>query len=74
MSREHGPVGEVRLLLGEHALEPEQQRELPPPLDRGLLRSLLDLGQRGVERATACGTGRERLFDRLAFVDEPLAR
>ena len=34
---QHGAVGELRLVLGEHALEAEQQRELAPPGGRGVL-------------------------------------
>ncbi len=32
-----GAVAQLRRLLGEQPLEPEQQREVPAPLDRGLL-------------------------------------
>ena len=34
---ERGAVGQVRLVLGEQALEPEHQRVLAAPLDRGLV-------------------------------------
>ena len=57
MGREDGAVGQVGLVLGEQPLEPEQQRELTPPLDRGLLGALLDLGQRSVERPAPGGPG-----------------
>ncbi len=41
---EHGPVDELGLVLGEHALEPEQQRVLLPPLQRRDLEPGLDVG------------------------------
>jgi hypothetical protein len=71
---QHGAVDEVRLLLGEQALEPEQQRELAPPLERGLLGAGIELGQRRVERASARRSGGEGLGGGLAFVYESLAR
>ena len=71
---EHGAVGQVRLLLGEQPLEPEQQREPPAPLDRGLVRAGVDLGHGGVERAPAGRAGRQRILEGLALVDELLAR
>ena len=74
VGREHGAVGEVGLLLGEQPLEPEQQRVLPAPLDRGLVRARVHLRQRSVERAAAGRPGGERVFERLALVDEALAR
>ena len=68
------PVDEARLLLGQQALETEQQPELAPPGDRGRLAPVSDLGQRGVQR-TAPGRPRGHgLFDALAVVDEALAR
>ena len=66
-------VGEVRLVLGEQPLEPEQQREVAPPVDRGLLVAGLDLDQRGVERAAAGRARSKRVFEGLALVDELLA-
>ena len=74
VGREHGAVDEVRLVLREQALEPEQQRELAPPLDRGLLGVGLDLGQGRVERPAPGGAGCERFFERLAFIYEALTR
>ena len=50
---ELGAVGEVRLLLGEQALEAEHQREVAAPLDRGGLAALVDLGEGGVQRPAA---------------------
>ena len=70
---EHRAVDEVRLLLGQQPLEPEQQRELAPPLDRRLLGAGLDLGQRSVERPASGRAGGERVLERFALVDEPLA-
>ena len=74
MGGEDRAVGEVRLLLGKQALEPEQQRELAPPLDRGLFRARVDLGERSVERSASRGAGGKRVFERLAVVDEAFAR
>jgi hypothetical protein len=48
VGREHGAVGQLRLLLGQQPLEPEQQRVVPAPLDRRLVRSRVQLGQRSV--------------------------
>ena len=74
VGREHGAVDELRLLLGQQPLEPEQQRVVPAPLDRGLVRSRVQLGQRGVERAPARRPGREGVFERLALVYVAFAR
>ena len=54
-----GAVEERRRLHLEDALEAEHQRVLAPPLGRGLLVALLDLGERVVERAPARRSGRE---------------
>ena len=69
---QHRPVGQVRLLLGEQPLQPEQQRELPPPLDRGLVGPGVELGQGGIERAPARRAGRERVLEGLALVHKLL--
>ena len=53
---------------------PSSSENSPPPLDRRLLGAGLDLAQRGVERATARGTGREGVVERLTFIDEALTR
>ena len=74
MGGEHGSVDEVRLLLGEQPLEPEQQRELAPPLERRLHVSLVDLGDGGVERAAASRTGRKRSLGGFTVVYELLVR
>ncbi len=75
MGREHGPVHQLRLVLGEHAFETEQQRELPPPGGRGILGLwvLLDLRQRLVERAPARRVRGQRDGRILAVVQEALA-
>ena len=52
---ELGAVAQLRRLVGEQALEPEQQREVAPPLDRGVLGALVELRQRGVEGAAPGG-------------------
>ena len=69
---ELGAVAQRRRLVGEQALEAEQQREVPAPLDRGVLGAGVDLAQRGVERAAAGGAGRQRLGP-LAVEQEGLA-
>ena len=65
-------VAQLRRFVGEQALEPEQQREVAAPLDRGVLGAVVDLGQRGVEGAAAGGAGGERLGP-LAVEQEGLA-
>ena len=52
---QHGAVGELRLVLGQQALEAEHQRVLLAPLDAGLLAAGLDLRERGVECTPAGG-------------------
>jgi hypothetical protein len=74
VGRERGAVRQLGLLLREHALEAEQQRELAPPRGRGDLQSGIELGQRLVERATARRPRRERDRRVLAGVHERLAR
>ncbi len=69
---ELGPVAQLRRFVGEQPLEPEQQREVAAPLDRGVLGALVELLQRGVERAPARGAGRQRLGP-LAVEQEGLA-
>ena len=61
---EHGAVDEMRLLLGEQPLEPEQQRELPAPVDRRHLRAVVELRERSVKRPAPCGAGGQRIFER----------
>jgi hypothetical protein len=58
---EFGAVAQLRWLLGQQPLEAEQQREVPAPLDRGLLRPFAELPQRRVERTAAGGSRGERL-------------
>ena len=67
-------VDQARLLLGEQALESEQQREAPAPLDRGLLDPGIELSLRGIERASARRPGGEGLGGGLTFIYESLAR
>ena len=73
MRGEHGAVDELRLVLGEHAFEAEQQRELPPPSGRGVLGLRIELGQGLIERAPARRAGRKRDRGILAVVEEALA-
>ena len=69
-----GAGGEVRPLLGEHALEAEHQAVLDLPAGRGRAASGLDLGEGVVERAPAGGAGREDLGRVFALPEEGLAR
>src|SRR5438309_5925 len=62
----------MRLLFGEQALEPEQQREAPSPADGGQLVPCVDLLERSIDRPATCGAGCQRLFEGLALVDELL--
>ena len=65
---EHRAVDERRLLLGEQALEAEQQRPLRgATATDGTLRAGVELGQRGVQRDAARRAGRERGRGVLAF-------
>ena len=75
VGREHGAVGEVRLLLGEQALEPEQQRELAAPVGRRVLglRDGVELGERLIERPASGSPRRERDRGILPWVHEALA-
>ncbi len=73
MLGELGAVAEQRALLGEDALEAEQQRELLAPLRRGLLEPLLDLEQRSVEGEPAGGAGME-VLERLTVEQDRLPR
>ena len=66
-------VGELGLVVGQHALEAEHERVAPPPVRRGDLLARVDLQQRSVERAPPGGAGRQRGRGRLARVDERLA-
>ena len=67
-----GAVEQLRRFVGEQPLEPEQQREVAAPLDRGELGAVVDLGQGGVERPAAGGPRRQRLGP-LAVEQERLA-
>ena len=69
---ELGAVAQLRRFVGEQALEPEQEREVAPPLDRGVLGAGVDLGQGGVESTAARGALGQRLRP-LAVEQEGLA-
>ena len=69
---ELGAVAQLRRLVGEQPLEPEQQREVAAPLDRGVLGPCVELGQRGVERPAARRPRGQRLGP-LAVEQERLA-
>ncbi len=73
MGIELRPVGELRLLLRQHPLEPEHQREVPPPLDRGRLEPLLYLRKGGIQRA-APGSALRQVRGLLALEQEGLSR
>ena len=66
------PVAQRRRFVGEQPLQAEQQREVAPPLDRGVLGAGVELGQGGVEGAAARGPRRQRLGP-LAVEQEGLA-
>ena len=67
-------VGEARLLIRQHPLQPEQQRVLAAPGDRRRLQAGVELGERFVERAATGAAGRERVFGQLTVVNESLTR
>ena len=75
MRVEDRAVGEVRLVLAEQPVEPEQQRPATGarPTD-GPFAPASSSGQRGVERAPARGAGRELDRRVLALEHERLAR
>jgi hypothetical protein len=73
VGREDCAVDELRLVLREEALEPQQQRVVPAPLDRRILRARVELGERGVERTAAGGAGRKRGRGILDVEDEGFA-
>ena len=64
----------VRLRVGEHALEPEHQPVVHLPLRARPGLAGVQLGDRVVERSTACSPWRERLLDLFAVMEEWLAR
>ena len=69
---ELGTVAQHRRFVDQEALEPEQQRVVAPPLDRGVLGAAGQLGERRVERLAAGRSGRQRLRS-LAVEQEGLA-
>ncbi len=70
VGRQHGAVDERRLVLGEQAVEPQQQRPAAAPAGGGHLVALVELGQHGVERAPARSARRERGRGVLPFEQE----
>src|SRR5262245_57288212 len=62
----------MRLILGEQALEPEHEREVAAPLDRGRLLPLVDLTQGSVERPPP-RRPRGEVLRSLAFQQEGLS-
>ena len=71
---QHGAVHQVRLLLGEHSLQAQDEREVAPPLHRRLGAARVQLGQRRVQGGAACGALRKGGAGVLAFEHERLAR
>jgi hypothetical protein len=71
---QRGAVHQLGLLLGEQALQTEDQGELAPPLHGGLLVAGVQLDQRGLERPAPRGTGGERRVGVLALEDECFSR
>ena len=69
---ELGPVEQLRRLVGQQALEAEQQRVVAPPLERGRLGAAVELGEGGVDRQAA-GGARRQLGDRLVREQDRLA-
>jgi hypothetical protein len=67
-----GAVEELRALLGEKPLEPEQQRVVAAPFERRHLVIRLDLRQRSVDRAAPRGA-RGEVGDGLALEQDRLA-
>ena len=71
---EHRAVDERRLVLGEQAVEPEQQRPAAAPLARRRRVALAELLQDPVERDAARHARRQRDGRVLAFEQERFAR
>ena len=69
---ELGAVAQLRRLLGEQALQPEQQREVAAPLDRGVLGARVELGEGRVQRP-APGSALGKRLRPLAVEQEGLA-
>ncbi len=66
------PVAQFRRFVGQQSLQTEQQREVPPPLDRRVLRPCVQLFQGSVQRTAARRARSERLGP-LAVEQEGLA-
>src|SRR3954452_8156044 len=69
---EHGAVDERRLVLGQQAVEAQQQRPPAPPLRGRDLPAVGQLGERPVERGAPRSAGRERDGGILALEQERL--
>ncbi len=74
MGGEHRAVHQVRLLLGEQALQAQQQGELAPPGDRRRRVPGVDLRDSRVQRTPPRGPWRQGLLERLTVIDEAFAR
>ena len=72
VGREHRAVDERGLVLGEDAVEAQQQRPAAPPVRRGHLGAFVELDQRRIERLAPRGAGRERARGLLALEQEGL--
>ena len=70
VGRQHGAVDQRRLVLGEQAVEAQQQRPAAAPAGGGHLVALVELGQHGVERAPARRARGERGRGVLPFEQE----
>ncbi len=73
MGIELGAIGEMRVFLGEQALEAEHEGEVTAPFDRRGLAALIDLGERGIQSAAARRAARQ-VLGLLALEQERLAR
>ena len=69
---EQRAVGQARLVVAEHPLEPEQQRVAPAPSRRGHLGAGVDLAQRVLQRTPPGGARAERDGGVFAVVNEAL--
>ena len=73
MLGELGAVEEQGAVLGEDALEAEQQREVLPPGRGGLLEALVELAQGSVEGEPA-GDARNQVRERFALEQDRFPR
>ena len=72
VGRQHGAVDQRRLVLGEQAVEAQQQRPAAAPAGGGHFVALVELGQHRVERAPARRARGERGRGVLPFEQEGL--